>query len=202
MAVKAGKKSKGIGDGKLAAQNRKARHDYLIENTLEAGIALVGTEVKSLRQGHASITEFFAREKAGEIFLFNAHIPEYGAARHFGHEPRRPRKLLLRQREIRKLIGAVRKEGMTLGSSFHLFQRAGICKGCIGDRARQTKSRQTFIGKRKGVEPPKRKTNETKRLSGQTLFSLSGRAWRKRPGSAAGGRRVRSSAGGPLRRSR
>ncbi len=128
MAVKAGKKSKGIGDGKLAAQNRKARHDYLIENTLEAGIALVGTEVKSLRQGHASITESFAREKAGEIFLFNAHIPEYGAARHFGHEPRRPRKLLLRQREIRKLIGSVRKEGMTLVPLSIYFNERGFAK--------------------------------------------------------------------------
>lgn len=128
MAGKNRKKAKGIGDGKLAAQNRKARHDYLIEDTFEAGIALVGTEVKSLRQGHASITESFARDKAGEIFLFNAHIPEYGAARHFGHEPRRPRKLLLHRREIRKLIGAVRREGMTLVPLSIYFNKRGIAK--------------------------------------------------------------------------
>lgn len=128
MARKRGEKAKGVGDGKLAAQNRKARHDYLIEDTLEAGIVLVGTEVKSLREGHASITEAFAREKAGEIFLFNAHIPEYGAARHFGHEPRRPRKLLLHRREIRKLIGAVRREGMTLVPLSIFFTKRGFAK--------------------------------------------------------------------------
>lgn len=122
------KKSKRTEADKLAAQNRKARHDYLIEDTIEAGIALVGTEVKSLRQGHASITESFARDKAGEIFLFNAHIPEYGAGRHFGHEPRRPRKLLLHQREIRKLIGAVRREGMTLVPLSIYFNPRGIAK--------------------------------------------------------------------------
>lgn len=128
MAEKKGKKAKGVGDGKLAAQNRKARHDYLIEDTFEAGIALVGTEVKSLRQGHASITESFARDKAGEIFLLNAHIPEYGAGRQFGHEPRRPRKLLMHQREIRKLVGAVRRGGMTLVPLSIYFNPRGIAK--------------------------------------------------------------------------
>lgn len=128
MAGKNRKKAKGMGDGKLAAQNRKARHDYSIEDTFEAGIALVGTEVKSLRQGHASITESFARDKTGEIFLFNAHIPEYGAGRHFGHEPRRPRKLLLHRREIRKLIGAVRREGMTLVPLSIYFNQRGMAK--------------------------------------------------------------------------
>ncbi len=128
MAEKKRKKATGIGDGKLAAQNRKARHDYLIEDTFEAGIALVGTEVKSLRQGHASITESFARDKAGEIFLFNAHIPEYGAARHFGHEPRRPRKLLLHRREIRKVTAAVRRQGMTLVPLSIYFNQRGIAK--------------------------------------------------------------------------
>ncbi len=127
----AGKNKKKVNkaDGvKLAAQNRKARHDYHIEEKFEAGVSLIGTEVKSLRQGHASITESFARDKEGEVFLFNAHIPEYGAGRQFGHEPRRPRKLLLHRREIRKLIGAVRREGMTLVPLSIYFNKRGLAK--------------------------------------------------------------------------
>lgn len=128
MADKKSQKKRRTAAEKIAAQNRKARHDYVIEDTLEAGIALIGTEVKSLRQGHASISESYARDKAGEIFLLNAHIPEYGAAGAFGHEPRRPRKLLLHRREIRKLIGAVRREGMTLVPLSLYFNPRGIAK--------------------------------------------------------------------------
>ena len=82
------------GDERYVAQNRRARHDYLIEDTIEAGLMLVGTEVKVLRQGLASINEAYATEKDGDIYLVNSHFPEYPAAR-FNHEPRRPRKLLL-----------------------------------------------------------------------------------------------------------
>ena len=114
--------------GKIVAQNRRARYDYAISETLEAGIVLEGTEVKSLRQGHASIAEAYATPQGGEIYLINAHIPEYQSARHFGHEPRRPRKLLLRGREISKLLGAVRRKGMALVPLSIYFNARGIAK--------------------------------------------------------------------------
>jgi SsrA-binding protein len=99
---------------KLAAQNRKARHDYFIESTLEAGIMLTGTEVKSLREGGAQIADAHAGEMGGELWLFNAHIPEFHGGNRLNHEPRRPRKLLVHKRELNRLIGAVQRDGMTL----------------------------------------------------------------------------------------
>jgi SsrA-binding protein len=99
---------------RLAADNRKARFNYEIGQTFEAGIALTGTEVKSLRGGKATIGESYAGEMGGEMYLFNAYIPEYLEANRFNHETRRPRKLLLHKREVNKLIGAVQREGMTV----------------------------------------------------------------------------------------
>jgi SsrA-binding protein len=99
---------------KLIATNRKARHDYTIVDTYEAGIALMGTEVKSLRAGRASLVDSFAQEKDGEIFLYNLHIPEYAMGTWTNHEPRRTRKLLLHRDEIRRLIGKTRESGLTL----------------------------------------------------------------------------------------
>lgn len=99
---------------KVIAENRKARHAYEIHDVFEAGIALFGSEVKSLRQGKANIAESYATEDGGEIYVINANIPVYAAANRFNHEEKRPRKLLLHKREIAKLIGAVRREGMTL----------------------------------------------------------------------------------------
>ena len=99
---------------KIVADNRRARFHYEIGETYEAGIALTGTEVKSLRQGKATIAESYAAEKDGELWLYNAYIPEYLQASRFNHLPRRPRKLLLHSREINKLRGAVEREGMTL----------------------------------------------------------------------------------------
>jgi len=127
------------------AQNRRARHDYQIEETFEAGIALVGTEVKSLRQGHASINEAYAGNKDGELVLFNTHIPEYGAAKHFSHEPRRPRKLLMHRREIGKLIGAVRRGGMTLVPLSIYFNKRGVAKVALalGRGKRSVDKRET-----------------------------------------------------------
>ena len=90
---------------KLVAQNRRARHDYFIDERFEAGLVLTGTEVKSLREGRATISEAYAGEMGGEICLFNAYIPEFHGGNRFNHEPRRPRKLLLRKREIDRLIG-------------------------------------------------------------------------------------------------
>ncbi len=117
---------------RFVAQNRKARHDYFIEESLEAGMALVGTEVKSLRAGHASIAEAFAREQNGEIYLMNAHIGEYAAASHFNHEPRRIRKLLLNRKEINKLLGAVKREGVTIIPLSIYFSDSGRAKVELG----------------------------------------------------------------------
>ena len=99
---------------KVVADNRKARFNYAIGDTFEAGIALTGTEVKSLRVGKAAIAEAYADTRGGEIWLLNSNIPEYLQASRFNHAPKRPRKLLLHRREIAKLIGAVEREGMTL----------------------------------------------------------------------------------------
>ena len=99
---------------KIAAENRKARFNYFIESTLEAGVQLMGTEVKALREGHATIAESYAHTKDGEVFLVNAYIPEYKAGNRFNHEVRRVRKLLLHKREIAKLAQGVEREGMTL----------------------------------------------------------------------------------------
>jgi SsrA-binding protein len=98
----------------MIAQNRKARHDYSIVDTYEAGVVLVGTEVKSLRAGHASLVDGFATIDDGEIFLRNVHIPEYTEGSWTNHEPRRTRKLLLHKGEILRLIGKTKESGLTL----------------------------------------------------------------------------------------
>src|SRR5947208_15591314 len=99
---------------RYAALNRRARHDYLIEDKLEAGLVLHGTEVKSLRQGGASIAEAYADVESGELFLVNANIPGYKASARFNHQPRRTRKLLLRRRQVDRLLGSVRRERATI----------------------------------------------------------------------------------------
>jgi SsrA-binding protein len=99
---------------KIIADNRKARFHYEIGQVFEAGIALTGTEVKSLRTGKATIGESYAGARDGELWLYNANIPEYLQANRFNHAPKRPRRLLLHKREITRLIGAVEREGMTL----------------------------------------------------------------------------------------
>jgi len=99
---------------KLIAENRRARYDYFLEDSFEAGIALTGTEVKSLRNGRANIAESYADVAGRDIMLVNADIPPYTQANRFNHEPRRPRKLLLHRKQIDKLIGAIQREGRTL----------------------------------------------------------------------------------------
>ena len=99
---------------RTAAVNRRARFNYEIGQTFEAGLALRGTEVKSLRQGRSNITDAYAGPRDGELWLYNAYIPEYLQANRFNHETRRPRKLLLHKREISRLVGAVDREGMTV----------------------------------------------------------------------------------------
>jgi len=117
---------------RAAAQNRKARHDYLIEDTIEAGMMLTGSEVKSLRLGRASINEAFAAEKNGEFFLYNSYFPEYESANQFNHQPRRARKLLLRKREINKLTGATQRAGITVVPLSIYFNDRGIAKVQLG----------------------------------------------------------------------
>jgi SsrA-binding protein len=102
------------GPQKLIAENRRARFDYFLEDRLEAGLSLTGTEVKSLREGRANIAESYAAVEGDEIVLVNAYIPEYAPASRFNHEPRRPRKLLLHRKEINRLLGAVQREGRTI----------------------------------------------------------------------------------------
>jgi len=99
---------------KVVAENRRARFDYFLETFFEAGIALTGTEVKSLRFGEGSIAESYAEVKDGQVSLVNANIPEFSHGNRFNHEPKRPRKLLLHQREINKMAVGVQREGMTL----------------------------------------------------------------------------------------
>ncbi len=118
--------------GRVVADNRKARHDYFIDETIEAGIMLTGTEVKSLREGRANIRESYATGKGGEIVLLNSHIAEYRAGNRFNHEPRRPRKLLLHKREIARLIGAIQREGITLVPLSLYFNERGMVKVRLG----------------------------------------------------------------------
>ena len=119
-------------ENKVVADNRKARFSYYIESSLEAGLVLAGSEVKSLRTGKATISESYAQAKDGEIFLINAYIPEYNKAARFGHEPRRVRKLLVRKTEIKKLSVAIQREGMTLIPLKLYFTPKGIAKLELG----------------------------------------------------------------------
>src|SRR5271167_5087969 len=113
---------------RVVADNRKARFNYFIDETFEAGLALTGTEVKSLRQGKATIAESYADARGGEIWLINANIPEYLQAARFNHLPKRPRKLLLHQRQINRLSGAVEREGMTIVPLKLYFNERGRAK--------------------------------------------------------------------------
>jgi SsrA-binding protein len=119
-------------DQKVVADNRKARYAFAIESTLEAGVMLLGSEVKSLRTGKATIAESYAYAKDGEIFLVNSYIPEYQMATRFNHEPRRTRKLLVRKAEAQKLANAVQRQGMTLVPLKLYFNRKGIAKIELG----------------------------------------------------------------------
>jgi SsrA-binding protein len=113
---------------RVVAHNRKARFNYLIGETFEAGIALTGTEVKSLREGKATIAESYADARGGEIWLVNANISEYRQGGRFNHAPKRVRKLLLHRRQINKLTGAVEREGMTIVPLKLYFNAKGRAK--------------------------------------------------------------------------
>ena len=110
----------------LIARNKRARHDYEILDTWEAGIVLTGTEVKALREGRANLTDAFGIINEGEVFLLNLHIGAYGQGNMFNHEPTRTRKLLLHKREIRRLIGSVERQGLTLVPLDLYFRRGRV----------------------------------------------------------------------------
>lgn len=114
-------------DVKVVARNRKAAHDYFLEDHLEAGIALKGTEIKSVRAGQVSLREAYVRVANGEAYLMNAHIAPYDPASHFNHDPRRPRKLLLHRREIRRLEAKVSQRGYTVVPT-KMYLRRGRAK--------------------------------------------------------------------------
>jgi len=119
----------GQGSGKLIAENRRARYDYFLEDSFEAGLMLTGSEVKSLRNGRANIAESYAAVEGRDIMLVNADIPPYAqAGPHWNHEPRRHRKLLLKRKEIDRLIGAVQREGRTIIPTKLYWNDRGIAK--------------------------------------------------------------------------
>lgn len=127
------KKDKEDPNSKTVAQNRKARFDYFIEDTMEAGIILTGTEVKSLRSGQASINESYAGVQEGALYLLNAYIPEYTKAHiKLQHEVRRPRKLLLHKNQLEKLMVAVQRKGTTIVPLSIYFNKRGIAKVNLG----------------------------------------------------------------------
>lgn len=144
---------------RVIAQNRKARHNYFIEDSIEAGIVLAGSEVKSLREGRANIAEGYAREKTGEIWAYNIYIPEYGNAARAGLDVRRPRKLLLRKRQIDKLASAIQREGVTLVPLKLYFNQRGIAKLLLG----------IARGKRKYDKRQSEKEKDWKRQQGRLM---------------------------------
>ena len=151
--------SKAAQSGRVVAQNRKARHDYFIDDSLETGIILLGSEVKALRAGRGSLVDAWAGDKAGEMWLFNAHIPAYEAANRFNHEPRRPRKLLVKARERDRLLGAVQRQGVTLVPLAIYFNERGLAKVELG----------TARGKRKYDKRQTEKDRDWKRQQSRLL---------------------------------
>jgi SsrA-binding protein len=131
---------------KTVAENRRARFDYFIDEKFEAGIALSGTEVKSLRSGEGTIAESYAEVRGGEAWLINANIPEFSHGNRFNHEPKRPRKLLLHAREIEKLLGAVERKGMTMIPLSIYFNSRGRAKVELGlAKGKQTHDKRASI---------------------------------------------------------
>lgn len=131
---------------KTVAENRRARFDYAIEDKFEAGLALTGTEVKSLRAGEASIAESYAEVRKGEVWLVNANIPEFSHGNRNNHEPKRPRKLLLKAREIDRMTGAVERKGMTLVPLSVYFNGRGRAKVELAlAKGRQAQDKREYL---------------------------------------------------------
>ena len=121
-----------VNDGKIVAVNRRAHYNFHIEDTFEAGLVLLGSEVKSLRMGQGNIREAYASEQGGELWLRNSHIAEYISANLFNHQPTRPRKLLLKKKELNKLLGKIRRERITVIPLKLYFNSRGVAKIEIG----------------------------------------------------------------------
>jgi SsrA-binding protein len=119
------------GEGKVVAQNKKANHDYFIEETYEAGIVLQGTEIKAIRAGKINLRDSFARIYKGEMYLYNAHVSPYEQGNRFNHEPLRTRKLLLHKKQIAKLIGETKETGVTI-VPLKVYLKNGFAKVLIG----------------------------------------------------------------------
>jgi len=133
---------------RVVAQNKKARHDYHVEETFEAGLVLTGTEVKSLRAGRASLVDGYASIKDGEIWLHNVHIPEYTQGTWTNHEPRRTRKVLLHRAEIHKLVGKTQEKGLTL-VPLALYFKDGYAKVELGlARGKRTYDKRQALAER------------------------------------------------------
>ena len=131
---------------KIVAENRRAKFEYFLEDIFEAGIALQGTEVKSLRFGEGNIAESYAEVKGAQVWLVNSNIPEFSHGNRFNHEAKRPRKLLLHTREIEKLLGAVERKGMTLVPLSVYFNGQGRAKVELAlAKGRQTKDKRDYI---------------------------------------------------------
>ena len=131
---------------KIVAENRRARFDYAVEGKYEAGLMLQGTEVKALRAGEATIADSYAEIRGGEAWLINANIPEFSHGNRFNHEPKRPRKLLLNEREIAKLTGAVERQGMTLVPLSIYFNGRGRAKVELAlAKGRQAQDKRDYI---------------------------------------------------------
>ncbi|MCB2084507.1 MAG: SsrA-binding protein SmpB, partial [Sphingomonadaceae bacterium] len=131
---------------KTVAENRRARFDYQVDDKFEAGIVLQGTEVKALRAGEASIAESYAEVRDGQVWLINANIPEYSHGNRLNHEPKRPRKLLLNEREIAKLTGAVERKGMTLVPLSVYFNGKGRAKLELAlAKGRQAQDKREYV---------------------------------------------------------
>lgn len=147
----------------LVATNRKARHEFFIEETYEAGLMLTGTEVKSLRGGRASIQESFARVENGEVWLYHMHIPPYEAGNIFNHDPLRPRKLLLHRREVDRLYGRVQQKGYTL-VPLRLYFRRGIAKLELGlGRGKRQYDKRAAIAEREADRRIERAVRQRRR---------------------------------------
>ena len=143
---------------KLIAQNRKARHDYSIDDVFEAGMVLMGTEVKSLRAGRASLTDGYASIEDGEIWLRGVHIPEYDLGTWTNHEPRRPRKLLLRSEEIRRIAGKAKESGVTL-IPLSMYFKDGYAKVEVAlARGRKNYDKRQAIAERESEREAERAT--------------------------------------------
>ncbi|NLO92701.1 MAG: SsrA-binding protein SmpB [Clostridiaceae bacterium] len=148
---------------KIIVQNRKARHEYFIEETIEAGISLTGTEVKSLRLGRANLQDSYAAIKNGEVFVYNLHISPYDMGNRFNHDPIRVKKLLLHRHEINKLIGLTQRQGLTL-VPLSLYFKKGMVKVALGvARGKKLYDKRADIAKKDAMRQIDRKLKDYSR---------------------------------------